>query len=114
LGTSTGYKKSTASRNLRANGSLKILISVTWSREHSSKPHPHLAPLASLPNLFSKFHDERSAKDALILRKMTDDKIAGVAGPRVLIIGAGITGLLIAQGLKRVRALTPHSIALAW
>jgi monoamine oxidase len=33
---------------------------------------------------------------------MTYDRKKGVAGPHVLIVGAGITGLLIAQGLKKV------------
>ncbi|PMD29619.1 FAD/NAD(P)-binding domain-containing protein [Hyaloscypha variabilis F] len=32
---------------------------------------------------------------------MTDDELKAVASPHVLIVGAGITGLLIAQGLKK-------------
>jgi hypothetical protein len=45
---------------------------------------------------------------------MTYDHINTNAGPHVLIVGAGITGLLIAQGLKRVWLSHPNFTPMSW
>ena len=67
------------------------------------KPHPPLFPVSSV----SAFQDPEihSAKDKGVLGStmMTSDEAKTADGRHVLIVGAGITGLLIAQGLKKVR-----------
>lgn len=45
---------------------------------------------------------------------MAHDQMKSVAGPHVLIVGAGITGLLIAQGLKKVLLLISKHDTRRW
>jgi hypothetical protein len=43
-----------------------------------------------------------------LLARMADQQTAGVVLPRIAVIGAGVCGLVLAQGLQKVPPRSPH------